>query len=261
VGMVCKQATFAGSSLQACLIACTSQDSSQCPYGTSCGDPNLPGYCSSQGSGSCTPGSSCALGPGLSGSCVAVGTHNACLADGQVLDRYGACNPQATNGQSSSLCAAGFICEGEGAGLGADPTRGFCFPICQAQSDCLGSEHCSEGSTFRLGVCRPGTACSLDLVPPCNAFTVCVPDSANGPGGGCLLPAPDAGEVGQACEPQQSPTDAVPCESGACLADGSGGLTCQALCGLDGGRPECPPTESCQPLPQAPAAAVLGVCR
>jgi hypothetical protein len=259
MGMQCLQATYAGSALQACLIPCTSQDSSNCPYGTSCGDPNLPGYCSAQGSGGCTPGSTCALGPGLAGTCVAVGTQNACLADGEVLDRYGACNPDATNAQSSALCGAGFICEAESGGLGSDPSDGFCFPICQAQSDCLDSEHCAEGSTFRLGLCRPGIACSLDSAA-CGAWAVCVPDSADGLGGGCLQLVSNPGQEGQACQPPQTPTDAIPCVSGACLAIGDGGPTCQALCQLNGGKPVCPSAESCQSLSQAPAAAVLGVC-
>jgi len=262
-GMTCTETTFAGSPLVACLIPCSSQNSSGCPYGTSCGDPNLPGYCSAEGSGSCTPGSSCTLGPSLTGTCVATGSHNTCLALGQIMDRYGSCNPDATNAQSSSLCGSGYICEAQSAGLGSYGDNGFCFPLCQAQSDCQPSEHCSEGSTFRLGVCRPGIACSIDLAD-CTAFTVCVPDSVNGLGGGCLPLTANPGHLGDSCQEPQVPTDPVSCLSGACLEDGDGGFACAALCDLvagAGGKTFCNNGQRCESVPQAPATAEIGVCR
>jgi hypothetical protein len=260
-GMHCTETTYEGSPVYACLIACSAQDSSDCPYGSSCGDPNLPGYCSGAGSASCTPGAPCTLGPGVEGTCITTSGNNTCLATGMVRSRYGLCNPNATNGESNKLCGSGFVCEGSSAGLGADPNAGFCFPICQSQSDCLDSEHCSEGSTFRLGVCRPGISCSIDMAS-CPAYTTCVPDSANGLIGGCLQLESSASPLGQSCQPPQTPLDPVPCQSGACLPGaGDAGDSCSALCALSGARPFCPAGLACQPLSQAPATAVIGVCR
>jgi hypothetical protein len=260
-GMVCTQTTYEGSPVFACLIACSAQDSSNCPYGSSCGDPNLPGYCSGSGSTSCTLGQSCNLGPGVEGKCVSTGGHNTCLATGAVLTRYGPCNPNATNAQSTTLCSSGFVCEGNSSGLGTDPNDGFCFPICQSQSDCNSTQHCSEGSTFRLGVCRPGVACSIDA-PSCSVDRICVPDSANGLGGGCLPLVLSPGALGASCQPIQSPTDPEPCLSGACVPEvADGGGVCSALCDLSGGQPTCASGTTCQALPQAPVSAVIGVCR
>jgi hypothetical protein len=197
------------------------------------------------------------------GTCVTSGGYNTCLATGAVQSRYGSCNPNATNGESNKLCGSGFVCEGASAGLGADPTTGFCFPICQSQADCLTSEHCSEGSTFRLGVCRPGKACSIDYpMCPDPKFEVCVPDSVTGFAGGCLPLVASPLSLGQACQPAQTPAAPVSCYSGACLPDPSGtGDSCGALCSLAGARPFCPAGFTCQTLPMAPASAVIGVCR
>jgi hypothetical protein len=266
MGMMCTETTYEGSPVYACLIACSAQDSSKCPYGSSCGDPNLPGYCSGAGSTSCTPGQPCALGPDVQGVCVSTSGYNTCLATGVVRSRYGSCNPNATNNQSNTLCGSGstpdggvFVCEGSSGGLGMDPNAGFCFPICQSQSDCLASEHCSEGSTFRLGVCRPGIACSIDQ-PSCPWETVCVPDSVNSLSGGCLALSSSPGALGQACQPPATPVDPVPCSSGACLPV-DGGNICSDLCNLDGGKPTCPADLSCQSLQMAPATATIGVCQ
>src|ERR1700722_19234800 len=49
VGLGCYSVALSGTPSSVCLIPCSSGDSSSCPYGTSCGDPNLPGYCSAEG--------------------------------------------------------------------------------------------------------------------------------------------------------------------------------------------------------------------
>ncbi len=261
----CYQVALSGTPETVCLVPCTSLDSSGCPYGTSCGDPDLPGFCSAMGAQTCTPWSSCSLGPGLAGTCVPDGTHTICLAVGQQSGDYGPCNPGAMNAQVAQLCRAGSVCQASALTLGQPAATGFCFPLCDLDGGigdgglCGAEAHCSQPSPDAYGVCLPGRPC--DLWPStCAVYEVCAPDSPDAFSGGCLPYGPDAGHPGAACTPPTSVVRESPCAGSACLPS-DGGYACTPLCDLaDGGQPYCH-GQVCTPLSASDVQAVVGACR
>ena len=263
-GMTCTAAAFSGSSQELCLIACSAADSSVCPYGTSCGDPNLPGYCSPAGSGVCTPWSPCALGGGVSGLCVPSGSGTVCIASGGVTQPYGACDPQASNASTTALCGVGMICLANAqapatlrASL-AGQAGGSCFPLCgYGAPGCSADQHCYDPAGAAYGVCLPGAPCSVGP-NRCQIGWWCLPDSLDAVTGGCTPSGQDAGAPGDPCAlPGQldAPCACVP--GAACLPAPDGGTRCQTLCGLDAGRCD---QGVCAPVGDA-GAAVLGGCQ
>lgn len=273
-GLACHAVTFGGQAQSVCLVSCVGSDSAGCPYGTSCGDPNLVGYCSAQGSASCTAWQSCSLGAtaqlaDVSGTCVPSGVGNVCFASGAVTAVDGLCDPGALNAASASLCAAPAICETIPGFLGGQPDAGYCFALCFGDDGgCGAKEHCRQPNPAGYGSCRPGPACSLDpdLGPNCGAETVCQPDDASSLSGGCLALTPNAGRLGAPCQPPQGLLVSAPCASGVCLAAdppdaGADAYSCAVFCDLaSGGRPWCV-GQTCTPLSAATATDVVGACR
>ncbi|MHB8417677.1 MAG: hypothetical protein ACYDCL_06350 [Myxococcales bacterium] len=262
--MTCEPATFDGVSQQLCLVSCSAADSSGCPYGTSCGDPNLPGYCSPQGSGTCTAWSACALGGGIQGLCVPSGKGTACLATGIVDQPFAPCDPEASNASTSTLCGGGMLCIPSSqapvtlrASL-AGQSGGNCFPLCgPGAPGCGQSQHCYQPPGADYGTCLPGAPCVAGE-SHCQIPDWCLPDGLASPMGGCVASGGDAGAPGSPCALPASLGEPYACTAGAaCLPDGSGGATCQTLCELDAGG--CGYGESCAPA--ADAGAVLGSCR
>jgi hypothetical protein len=243
-GMVCSDASFAGSSQELCLVPCnTATDSSACPYGMSCGDPNLPGYCSPQGPGTCSPWTPCSLGSGLIGLCVPSGQGVSCVAAGTVAQAFEACNPQASNAEAAQLCANGMLCEPAAnipLTLGTAPASsgGFCVPPCgvygagaTGEPVCADNQHCVQTAGSSYGLCLPGSACSLGGSQPCEHGWWCLPDSFEAESGGCVGSADDAGAAGDSCQPAVGFTTTNPCQPGnLCLPNPGGATACQTVC-------------------------------
>ena len=273
-GLVCSSVGLSGTPEMLCLVPCpNSSDASGCPYGTSCDDPNLPGYCSAEGTLNCTPWTPCELdGEYLLGTCVPDGTHTVCLAVGQQSGQYGPCNPTAVNSEASELCQANSICQAVSLTLGQPASAGFCLPLCDLDGGfgdsgvCDMDSHCSQPDPSAYGVCLPGRPCAL-WPNICGTGEVCVPDSPDTFSGGCVFYGQDAGAPGDAgspgtpCVPPTSISLHSPCAGGACVPS-DGGFACTQLCDLsDAGRPYCSEPLTCTPLSATDAQAVVGACR
>jgi hypothetical protein len=247
-----------------CLIPCTNSDSSDCFYGTSCGDPNSKGFCSALGTPTCVAWGECDLGEGITGQCVPEGQRSTCYAVGTVTERYGVCNPSAINSQTSELCGVGLLCRSSASTLGAPPDAGFCFPLCGGErgDTCRSDEHCFQPYGDAYEICRPGFACELDENTCPSEDSVCVPDDSTGFTGGCLPFTSDAGLADAPCSFWGGVPLSYPCRSGACLP-GDGGDQCTPLCNLANGdlRPFCPVNESCAAIDDDSPSAVVGACR
>ena len=260
----CYPASLSGIPESVCLVPCTSTDSSVCPYGTSCGDPNLAGFCSADGSG-CTPWGTCALGGGVSGSCApSGGTHAICFASGTETAPYAACDPLATNGAASTLCAAGSVCLALPLTLGGTAEAGFCFPLCGVGGpSCAAGTHCDQASADVYGICKPGAACQLSSEDTCPIdLYSCVPDSASTLTGGCLPVASDAGGFGRSCAAPAGVALTANCESGEACLPVDGGYACTPLCSLaDGGEPYCQHAQLCTARSLSGLSDAVGACR
>jgi hypothetical protein len=273
-GMICSDASLAGSSQELCLVPCSNAtDSSACPYGLSCGDPNLPGYCSPQGSGTCTPWTPCSLGTSLVGICVPDGEGVSCVAGGNVATPYAACNPQASNSQATELCANGMICVADAQlpqTLGSSPAEigGYCVPPCGGTGSnaltgpsCSPDEHCFEAAGGAYGLCLPGSPCSLggsqSGSQSCQYGWWCLPDSFDAEAGGCIKSVADAGAAGDECQQPEGFTTTNPCQAGSvCLPDLNGYASCETVCLL---TPNTGEAVACACTAVGDAGAV-GVC-
>ncbi len=243
-GMICSDASYAGSSQELCLVPCsTSTGSSACPYGMSCGDPDLPGYCSPEGAGTCTPWAPCSLGANLIGVCVPTTEGVSCVAAGTVTAPFTSCNPQASNSDATDLCANGMICVAAAdvpQTLGSAPAEGagYCVPPCAGSGlgatgapSCGDGEHCYQAAGASYGLCLPGSPCSLNGSKACQYGWWCLPDSFDAESGGCIDSAADAGAAGAPCDQPAGFTITNPCQAGnVCLADASGGTSCETVC-------------------------------
>jgi hypothetical protein len=271
-GMTCTEVNFEGTSEELCLVACSATDSSACPYGTSCGDPDLLGYCSPAGPETCTPWSTCSLGGTLMGLCVPDDQGASCLAAGTVLQPFASCNPDATNSDTTNLCAAGMVCLAASAipqTLGAAPASsgGYCVPPCDVSGpnatyapDCAADQHCFEPPGASYGLCLPGSACSFGTSKACSAGWWCLPDSLDAASGGCVESLADAGVGGDPCQQPVGFAAVNPCSAGdACLSDSSGGGSCETLCLLGSA---CEGAGACTAVRNGgdDAGAALGVC-
>lgn len=265
-GLGCYPVNDQGSLVPLCLVPCSGTDSSVCPYGTSCGDPNLEGYCTPTGPGTCTAWSPCGLGSNVVGTCVPSGNGTAvCVATG-LGSAFGPCNPDVANDSAADLCGSGMLCIPNAAAPStlhvslAALDGGTCFPLCGGNGGpaCGSGLHCYQPPGAPFGTCLPGAPCTLGESTCSQVGWWCLPDSLDSPAGGCVSSAPDAAVAGP-CSIPQTLDAPCPCGSGqACLPGPDGGLSCQALCGLDAGM-GCTDYESCAPI--GDAGAVLGVCQ
>ncbi len=255
-GLECVAASWSGNQRTLCLVPCDGADSAPCPYLTSCGDPDLPGYCSPAGQSACTPWLPCALGPHLAGSCLPGNGGDVCAAIGTVVTPYGRCDPLASNRDGSLLCAAGMLCLPDPSGLSAE---GECVPLCDADGgpSCVSDEHCSSASGWPFGLCLAGPPCEIGG-RGCFAGATCLPDDLDAPYGGCATSAPDAGTRGASCTPIHG-SGQNPCAPGlACLPGSDGGSDCEPPCLL--GAPDLGASCQCVPLAGEPDASI-GNCQ
>ena len=222
-----------------CVPACSSTDPSKtCPSGQDC--------CFGS-SGSCQPSA-----PNLN----AVG---GCFEHMQIGDRCGL--------PSQTFCPSGSLCtEPPGS---ADPSRAFCFRLCDDNTPCYTGETCITTSgnpqgqccqvnsldSNNLTSCRPQPACILDLGAACSLSTDCRSQLCQHRGSqtACSQPCSGAGDCPTAssctdiggrsfCWPNQAPTAApicpvpLPPSNGHCsgLSDQVLNVTGASSCGSNG---------------------------